>query len=216
MILQEIIKQNYYLRTCSAYIYNLLFSPISFFKIGITNSGVFLKNSKSKIIGKNNSIKIGINSRLINCKIFISGINNSISIEEHCFLQDLTLWIEGDNNTIRIERDSSFYGGQFAALEGTSITIGPECLFSYGIAIRTSDSHKIYNTQDERINTAQSIEIENHVWLGANVAILKGVQIAHDSIVGYGSIVTKSLLSPNSIYAGSPAKLIKTDISWKG
>lgn len=216
MILQEIIKQNYYLRTCSAYIYNLLFSPISFFKIGITNSGVFLKNSKSKIIGKNNSIKIGINSRLINCKIFVSGNNNTIFIAEHCYLSNTTLWIEGNNNTIQIGRDSSFYGGQIAACEGTTISIGDECLFSYGIAIRTTDSHKIYNSQNERINPAQNIEIEGHVWIGANVAILKGVHIAHNSIIGYGSIVTKQLQSPHSIYVGCPAKLIKTDISWKG
>lgn len=47
------------------------------------------------------------------------------------------------------------------------------------------------------------------MWLGENVSILKGVSIGNNVILGYGSIVTKSIPS-NSVAVGSPAKVICT------
>lgn len=52
------------------------------------------------------------------------------------------------------------------------------------------------------------IVIEDDVWCGANVTILKGVTIGHGSVVAVGAVVTKSFL-PYSIIGGVPAKLIK-------
>jgi acetyltransferase-like isoleucine patch superfamily enzyme len=53
-----------------------------------------------------------------------------------------------------------------------------------------------------------SVSIEDDVWIGANVIILPGVTIAEGSIVGAGSVVTKST-EPYSINVGNPSKLIK-------
>ena len=52
------------------------------------------------------------------------------------------------------------------------------------------------------------IVIEDGVWCGANVTILKGVTIGKDSIVAAGAVVTKSF-PPYSIIGGVPAKLLK-------
>lgn len=52
------------------------------------------------------------------------------------------------------------------------------------------------------------IVIEDDVWCGANVTILKGVTIGHGSVVAAGAVVTKSF-PPYSIIGGVPAKLIK-------
>lgn len=52
------------------------------------------------------------------------------------------------------------------------------------------------------------IIIEDGVWCGANVTILKGVTIGRGSVVAAGSVVTKSC-APYSIIGGVPAKLIK-------
>lgn len=51
--------------------------------------------------------------------------------------------------------------------------------------------------------------IGNDVWIGANVIILKGVTIGDGAVVGAGSVVTKDV-EPYSIYAGIPAKFIKS------
>ena len=54
----------------------------------------------------------------------------------------------------------------------------------------------------------QPVVIEDDVWVGANVTILKGVTIGHGSVVAAGAVVTKSC-PPYSIIGGVPAKLIK-------
>ena len=54
----------------------------------------------------------------------------------------------------------------------------------------------------------QPVVIEDDVWCGANVTILKGVTIGHGSVVAAGAVVTKSC-PPYSIIGGIPAKLIK-------
>ncbi len=56
--------------------------------------------------------------------------------------------------------------------------------------------------------------IGNHVWIGENALILKGVKIGDNSIVGAGSVVTKDVPN-NSIVAGNPARIIKNNINWE-
>lgn len=52
------------------------------------------------------------------------------------------------------------------------------------------------------------VVIEDDVWIGANVTILKGVTIGRGCVVAAGAVVTKSF-PPYSIVAGVPAKLMK-------
>jgi len=53
------------------------------------------------------------------------------------------------------------------------------------------------------------VEIENDVWIGCGSRVLSGVTISTRVIIAAGSIVTRSL-SSFSIYAGVPAKKIKS------
>lgn len=55
---------------------------------------------------------------------------------------------------------------------------------------------------------SESIEIEDNVWIGANVVILKGVHIGSKSVIAAGSIVLSDV-PPYSLVAGNPARLIK-------
>lgn len=195
-------------------VWNLLHCPSAFFVKGGRFEGAFLRAVKFSIKGRDNHIICDKLSRLRNCSVVIAGNNNRIIINEHCYLSGLTLWIEGDNNEIVIGENTFIFGGELAALEGSHIEIGDDCLFSHSIEFRTSDSHKIYDENGIRINNAESIHIASHVWLGAHVKVLKGTSIAQGSVVGMGSIVTKNLTTPSAIYAGVPAKLIKERISW--
>ena len=64
-------------------------------------------------------------------------------------------------------------------------------------------------TDEEKLpENDQPVVIEDGVWTGANVIILKGVTIGRGSVVAAGSVVTKSC-APYSIIGGVPAKLIK-------
>ena len=64
------------------------------------------------------------------------------------------------------------------------------------------------NIIDQGHSPAQTVVLKEGCWLGANVVVLPGVTIGKNSVVGAGSIVTKSV-SDRVVVAGNPAKVIK-------
>ena len=79
------------------------------------------------------------------------------------------------------------------------------------------DHHKIYSLEDNKmINVPKSgIDIGDNVWLARNVTLLKDVKISKNSVVGYGSTVTKRFEQENALIVGSPAKIVKENIYWQ-
>jgi acetyltransferase-like isoleucine patch superfamily enzyme len=53
------------------------------------------------------------------------------------------------------------------------------------------------------------IVIEDNVWVGANVCILGGCKIGTGSVIGAGSVVTRSI-PPFSVAVGNPARVIRS------
>lgn len=216
-ILVDLIKNNKSIMIVMAFVYSL-FSILSIngrFGNSIILKAAFLKKTKIRIIGKNNSIIIHPENRLYNCILHISGNNCEIIIGAHCILSHMELWIEDNWGKIEIGYRTTMEGGHIAATEGQSISIGEDCMFSHRIEIRNGDSHAIYDEQSKsRINPAESVSIGNHVWLGADAKILKGTSIGDNSIVATGAIVTGKCEDFNAIYGGIPAKKIKEGISW--
>lgn len=58
--------------------------------------------------------------------------------------------------------------------------------------------------------TPKPVEIGDNVWIGARVTILPGVSIASGCIVAAGAVVTRSMMEPDMIVAGVPARAIKS------
>ncbi len=55
----------------------------------------------------------------------------------------------------------------------------------------------------------QSVVIGDYCWIGMNAVILPGVRLGDFTVVGAGSIVTKSFPDGNCVVAGNPARLIR-------
>jgi acetyltransferase-like isoleucine patch superfamily enzyme len=88
---------------------------------------------------------------------------------------------------------------------GNNVIIGPNCV------LRDSDGHEIYPSNKP---STLPIYIEDDVWIGCNVTILKGVTIGHGSVVAAGSVVTTSI--PAGVLAGgNPCRVIRPNIIWK-
>jgi acetyltransferase-like isoleucine patch superfamily enzyme len=81
---------------------------------------------------------------------------------------------------------------------GKNITIGPD------VKLITS-WHVLENVN---IVKAKPIIIKDNVWITMNAIILPGVIIGENSVIGAGSVVTKSV-PPNTLVAGNPAKVIR-------
>ena len=147
-------------------------------------------------------------------KIIVVGENLRVSIAEHCQLRG-KIKVEDTGSQISVGAGTTMENGYLGAYEGTSITVGNDCMFSDQVGIRTGDMHSILDsaTQD-RLNPSDSITIQPRVWLCRGVTVLKGCTIGPDTVVGGYSIVTDSL--PAGVLAvGSPAKVIRQGITWK-
>ena len=152
---------------------------------------------------------------LKHCTIRVSGNNNRIVFCEKSFAKGADLCTEDDGNSIVIGQRTNLCGKiHLAAIEGTKILIGEDCLFSSEIVFRTGDSHSILDLDGNRTNPSEDIVIGDHVWLGHRVLINKGVHIGADNIVGTAAVVTKSISETNAVIAGVPAKVIKTGVNW--
>ena len=64
------------------------------------------------------------------------------------------------------------------------------------------------NEKDKNPKDDLGVFIEDDVWVGTRAVILHGVTIGRGSIVGAGSVVTKSV-PPYAVVAGNPARIIK-------
>jgi acetyltransferase-like isoleucine patch superfamily enzyme len=89
------------------------------------------------------------------------------------------------------------------------VVIGQGVAISKGVTIRDSDSHAI-NGKNE---VSRPIKIGNHVWIGLNSTILKGVSIGDGAVVAAGAVVTRDVPA-NSLVDGVPAKVLKSDVTW--
>lgn len=150
------------------------------------------RGAKGMSIGKNFAMNNGIKGNPIGC------------YERCTFLVDRGCSLTIGNN-VGIS--------QTALIAHADITIGDNVKIGGGTCVYTSDFHSLNKdlrrTGDDLKNRKSApITIENDAFIGARCIILKGVTIGENSIVGAGSVVTKSIPA-NEIWTGNPAKFIR-------
>lgn len=218
LIIVNVILKNKNISEMFRYLYNFIYHSKNTFlgkENKISNNGAWLRNIKCKVIGNNNEIIFKSNAKLKGLEINIRGNNNKIIVGENAFIEKGEFFIEDDDNKLIVDKGSTICKDfHFACIEGTTINIGRDCLFSSNVTIRTGDSHSILNKDGIRINSSRSVNFGNHIWVGNKCTFLKGASVAEDSIVGLGSIVNKKFNESGIIIAGVPAKAIKSGINW--
>ena len=94
-----------------------------------------------------------------------------------------------------------------------NITIGNNVKIGGGTCIYTSDFHSLNanirrTKNDIKSRKTSPVKIGNDVFIGAKCIILKGVEIGDRSIIGAGSVVTKSIPT-YSVAVGNPCRVIR-------
>ena len=88
-------------------------------------------------------------------------------------------------------------------------------MLSSNVMFRATDGHVIHHLGERKaLNGSKLIHIGDSVWIGSGVTILKGAQVANDSIIGTMSLVASRFEDPNIVIGGNPAKVIKAGIAW--
>lgn len=146
---------------------------------------------------------------------FLKCKNTTFVIGKDCTFRNIQ-----ESNQIGINHKSIFS----TQLEGAKLIIGENCGFSgttigcfkeirIGNNVRCGANTLItdsdWHLNDTRSGKPKPILINDNVWLGYGVVVMKGVTIGENTVIGLNSVVTNDI-PPNCIAAGNPCKVIKS------
>jgi maltose O-acetyltransferase len=109
---------------------------------------------------------------------------------------------------IRVGPNTRLNGAGLMAARG--IEIGANCILGSAVLLDT-DFHSV--DVDRRVNPdahvrTRPIRLANNVWVGGQAAILKGVQVGENSVIGFRAVVIDDV-PPNVVVAGNPARIVR-------
>lgn len=107
-----------------------------------------------------------------------------------------------------IPNGATFYCTEAPLTIGKKVISGPHPTIITGDHRIDVIGKYIMDTTEKLPENDAPVVIEDDVWTGANVTILKGVTIGRGSVIAAGAVVAKSF-PPYSIIGGIPAKLLK-------
>lgn len=187
--------------------------PIVFYNKTLFTSlkGRVVLNIKSKF----NSVKIGVNDEIIRRR------------HENELRVDGTFTINGNFNTgvgvtICVLNNGTFEIGEGSYLGSLtkilvirSVSIGKSFRFGYESQISDSNYHYTIDLVTKRVNrTEQPVVIGDNTWIGNRTTIMPGTKVPSNIIVASNSLLNKdysSTVPENSVMAGLPAKLVRTN-----
>ena len=165
---------------------------------------VFIGKAIYNLIGRHlplSDSKVSLGSKKIRAfcgKLILKQCGENVNIEKGAqFSSEVCL---GDNSGIGMNAQIASH-----VSIGKDVMMGPECMMytvNHGMARTDIPMWK------QSFTAPKPIVIEDDVWIGSRVIILPGVHVGRGSVIGAGSVVTKSI-EPYSIVGGNPAKLIR-------
>lgn len=122
------------------------------------------------------------------------------------------LWNMSIGDGTSIPKGAVFYCTEAPLTIGRKVVFGPRPTIITGDHRIDVIGHYILDNMDKRPENDAPVTIEDDVWCGANVVILKGVTIGRGSVIAAGAVVTQSI-PPYSIAGGVPARVLKQRFS---
>lgn len=186
-----------------------LFTRRYFFRQLLDSPGQNITFGRNITLRHPKKINIG-NNTVIDDYCVLDAKGKNISIGEDVIIgRNTTLSCKGGEisigNNTNIGINTAIYSGSSVKI-GNNILIAASC-YIFGDGPHRSDRIDIPIIQQGQV-PSRGITIEDGAWIGADVKILDGVTIGHDSIIGVGAVVNEDV-PPLCIAVGIPAKVIR-------
>lgn len=97
--------------------------------------------------------------------------------------------------------------------DGRSVVIGEDAMLAARTSLRTSDLHAITGAGGSWLNPPADVVVGDHVWIGEDAAVQKGVTIGAGAILGARALATRDIPA-RALALGLPARVIREDIEW--
>lgn len=132
-----------------------------------------------------------------NCKFRSGKKDNYIGLATPCIFSTLS-------------RDAKIVIGDNCGMSGAVIGAGKSIIIGNNVKVgaNTVITDTDWHPEDSRSGKNAEVKIEDNVWLGYGVVVLKGVTIGENSVIGARSVVTRSI-PPNVVAAGNPCHIIR-------
>ena len=121
-------------------------------------------------------------------------------------------WIESSfwcDYGYNIEIGENFYSNHnLVILDGAKVTFGDFCFVAPNCGFYTAGHALDAPQRDMGLEIARPITVGSHVWIGGHVAVMPGVTIGDNTVIGGGSVVTRDI--PSGVIAvGNPCRVLR-------
>jgi acetyltransferase-like isoleucine patch superfamily enzyme len=150
---------------------------------------------------------------------FFSERDPAVRVGAHCHLEDLQLAL---GKLACVSFGDHVFAAGLMLLAEQEISIGSRVVFSFHVVIADADFHPLepaqrildaiaisplHGAQTRPAVGTAAVYIEDDVWIGPNVTILKGVRIGAGAFIEPGSLVTRDVPARARVL-GNPAQII--------
>jgi acetyltransferase-like isoleucine patch superfamily enzyme len=150
--------------------------------------------------------------------VLIKGLGNvvfnenvTIGVKDSPYFYSTYCYVEARylNSIINIGKNVYLNNNACLISEGEGIFLGSNILIGPNFTAFDSDFHAI-NPRERLQGTPKTakVEIDDNVFIGSNVTVLKGINIGKNSVIASNSVVSKSIPA-NVIAGGNPCKVLK-------
>ncbi len=93
-------------------------------------------------------------------------------------------------------------------VDDTHIYVGDETMFGPNVTLATAGHPIDPELRRQGLQFNMPVRIGRNCWLGAGVAVMPGVTIGDNTVIGAGSVVTKDIPS-NVVAVGNPCRVLR-------
>ena len=150
--------------------------------------------------------------------LLLGGDDATIFIGPDTFMSCAELYCGASSSIVLVGKVVATSRAVVDARNGGSVFAEWDQLWAAGVYIATDDMHRLEDLETgERLNPyGAHIRLGEHVWLCRDAVVSGHTEIGAGCVVGLRSVVRGQKVPAHTAVAGTPARVIREGITWRG